>query len=41
MNNPAVQGAVAVSDEEQLEKIKKHAFQVPALQNKLRYWDYK
>jgi len=41
MNNPAVQGAVAVSDEEQLEKIKKHASQVPALQNKLRYWDYK
>jgi len=41
MNNPAVQGAVAVSDEEQLEKIKRHASQVPALQSKLRYWDYK
>jgi hypothetical protein len=41
LNNPAVQGAVAVSDAVQLEKIKKHALQVPNLGAKLKYWDYK
>ena len=40
MNNPAVQGVVAVSDKEQLEKIKKHAENVGDLSKKLRYWDY-
>ena len=41
LNNPAVQGAVAVSDAVQLDKIRKHAEQVPNLGAKLRYWDYK
>ena len=40
LNNPAVQGVVAVSDREQLEKIKKHTSDVPALRDKLRHWDY-
>ena len=40
MNNPAVQGVVAVSDKEQLEKIKRHAENVGDLSKKLRYWDY-
>jgi hypothetical protein len=40
MNNPAVQGVVAVSDADQLEKIKKHAKNVGDLHKKLRYWDY-
>ena len=39
MNNPAVQGVVAVSDADQLEKIKKHAANVGDLHKKLRYWD--
>ena len=41
LNNPAVQGVVAVSDAAQLDKIKKHAEQVPNLGAKLKYWDYK
>lgn len=41
LNNPAVQGVVAVSDNVQLDKIKKHAQQVPSLGSKLKYWDYK
>jgi len=41
LNNPAVQGVVAVSDAAQLETIKKHADQVPNLGGKLKYWDYK
>jgi hypothetical protein len=41
LNNPAVQGVVAVSDAAQLDKIRKHAEQVPNLGAKLRYWDYK
>jgi len=41
LNNPAVQGVVAVSDAAQLEKIRKHAEQVPNLGAKLKYWDYK
>lgn len=40
INNPAVQGVVAVSDKGQLETIRKHAAGVPALREKLRYWDY-
>ena len=40
LNNPAVQGIVAVSDEEQLQKIKKHASGVKELHDKLKYWDY-
>jgi hypothetical protein len=41
LNNPAVQGVVAVSDTAQLEKIRRHAEQVPNLGAKLKYWDYK
>jgi len=40
LNNPAVQGVVAVSDNEQLEKIKEHAEGVTGLQEKLKFWDY-
>jgi hypothetical protein len=38
-NNPAVQGAVAVSDKEQIEKIKKHSATIKGLED-LKYWDY-
>jgi hypothetical protein len=41
MNNPAVQGVVAVSDFAQLERIQKHASAVKGLGDKLKYWDYK
>lgn len=41
LNNPAVQGVVAVADAPQLEKIKKYAENVGDLSKKLRYWDYK
>ncbi len=41
INNPAVQGVVAVSDAAQLEKIRKHAAGVGGLRDKLKYWDYK
>jgi len=40
LNNPAVQGVVAVSDQKQLEVIKKHALAVKDLRDKLKYWDY-
>jgi hypothetical protein len=40
LNNPAVQGIVAVSDPAQLDKIKKHAYDVKELRDKLKYWDY-
>ncbi len=40
LNNPAVQGVVAVSDAAQIEKIKKHSASVPGLSGKLKYWDY-
>lgn len=40
MNNPAVQGVVAVSDTGQLLKIKSHATGVPNLSDKLKTWDY-
>jgi len=40
LNNPAVQGAVAVSDAKQLEVIRKEAQGVAGLRDKLKYWDY-
>lgn len=40
LNNPAVQGVVAVSDLPQLERIRKHASDVKGLRDKLKYWDY-
>ena len=40
LNNPAVQGIVAVTDSTQIEKIRKHAAGVAALREKLRYWNY-
>ena len=40
LKNPAVQGVVAVSDKEQLERIKKHASDIKDLKDKLKYWDY-
>jgi hypothetical protein len=41
LNNPAVQGVVAVSDPGQLATIKKQAALVGDLSKKLKYWDYK
>jgi len=41
LNNPAVQGIVAVSDSTQIERIKKEAAGVMQLREKLKYWDYK
>jgi hypothetical protein len=40
LNNPAVQGVVAVSDAKQLDKIQSHAESVQGLKDKLKYWDY-
>lgn len=40
LNNPAVQGVVAVSDAEQLERIRKEAAGVQGLREKLKCWDY-
>lgn len=40
LNNPAVQGVVAVSDAAQLEVIKKEAAGIHALAGKLKYWNY-
>lgn len=40
LNNPAVQGVVAVSDGTQLEKIKFEVASIPSLKNKLKYWNY-
>lgn len=40
LNNPAVQGVVAVSDHDQLEKIQRHARDVKELKDKLKYWNY-
>lgn len=40
LNNPAVQGVVAVSDPPQIEKIRKHAAGVSGLADKLKYWNY-
>ena len=38
--NPAVQGVVAVSDANQIEKIKNYVRDVKDLKDKLKYWDY-
>lgn len=40
LNNAAVQGVIAVSDKEQIERIKKHSFDVKDLKDKLKFWDY-
>lgn len=40
LNNPAVQGVVAVSDGPQLEMIQRQAEAVPSLRDKLKYWNY-
>ena len=40
LNNPAVQGVVAVSDKDQLERIKSHVQGVKELRDKVKYWDY-
>lgn len=40
LNNSAVQGVVAVSDKNQLERIKREVSGVKDLRDKLRYWDY-
>lgn len=40
LNNPAVQGVVAVSDTKQLEKIKDYVKDVKELRDKLKYWNY-
>ena len=40
LNNPAVQGVVAVSDRVQCETIKRLASDVSPLKDKLKYWDY-
>ncbi|MBI5018218.1 MAG: hypothetical protein HZB55_22360 [Deltaproteobacteria bacterium] len=40
LNNPAVQGVVAVSDAPQIETIKKHSAGVPGLREKLKCWDF-
>lgn len=40
LNNPAVQGVVAVSDDTQLEKIRAEVSSVPGLKEKLKYWNY-
>jgi hypothetical protein len=41
LNNPAVQGIVAVSDAEQIERIKREVAGVGTLREKLKYWDYR
>jgi hypothetical protein len=41
LNNPAVQGIVAVSDLTQIGKIKKEVASLAQLREKLKYWDYK
>ena len=38
-NNKAVQGIVAVSDAEQLEKIRKEVEALPGVNNDIKYWD--
>jgi hypothetical protein len=40
LNNPAVQGVVAVSDKAQLAKIEKEATGLQSLRGKLKCWDY-
>ncbi len=40
LNNPAVQGVVAVSDKSQIERIKKHSAAIHQLSSKFKCWDY-
>lgn len=40
LNNPAVQGVVAVSDAVQIARIKKEAASFDHLKHKLKYWDF-
>ena len=40
LNNPAVQGVVAVSDRVQNERIKRHSSGVAGLRDKPKFWDY-
>jgi hypothetical protein len=40
LNNPAVQGIVAVSDAVQIERIKREITGVEQLRKKLKFWDY-
>ena len=40
LNNPAVQGIVAVTDAAQIETIKRHASGVSNLNEKLKFWNY-
>ena len=40
LNNPAVQGVVAVSDNKQLERVKRHAQDVKELKDNLKCWNY-
>jgi hypothetical protein len=40
MKNAAVQGVVAVSDQEQLERIRGHVLDIKELKDKIKYWDY-
>lgn len=40
MNNPAVQAIVAVSDEKQIEKIKREAKGLQNIETKMKTWDY-
>lgn len=40
LNNPAVQGVVAVSDTKQIDRIKREAAGFHQLREKLKYWDY-
>ena len=41
LNNPAVQGIVAVTDTIQIETIRKHAAGIAGLSDRLKFWDYK
>lgn len=41
LNNPAVQGVVAISDLAQIERIRRETAGVVALREKVKYWDYK
>jgi len=40
LNNPAVQGVVAVSDKVQLDQIRSRAETITQLKDRLKYWDY-
>lgn len=40
-SNKAVQGIIAVSDIEQIEKIKKEVTSLPQIKDAIKYWDYR